>query len=271
MNNPVLETADLRAEYESLWMRFAAQQGYVQKLRSKLENDNAHIADSETKTPVREETAQRIDHLVNQDLSLRNAAYQKQRSLHVEAIENEERRIEVLSKSVKRERDGAKNDAQQLERLHDAERRGIISPARMADLRRSALGSETRSLRSEASLIEAERSRDDLKLKLQQLDSNRNIDLAGQLQAATLAMETTRIKLQSASEKLAYSGIIRSQLASGEFSTPEIKVIRGSGVLRQTGTAREDDELQPGDVVEISLRSFGKGLLEQQAGAQAAR
>jgi polysaccharide biosynthesis/export protein len=259
MNNPVLETADLRAEYDALWIRFATQQEYVVQLRSRLDGNKADQTDR-VETPVRTDTAQRVQKLASRDVSLRDAAYQEQRASYLEAIDNELRRITVLQQHAKRERDGAASDSIDFKRIQDAERRGIVSGARLADLRRTVLGSETRTLQADAKLIEAERSRDELKLKLQQLDSNHRIRLGGELQAVTLALETTRTKLQAVSEKLAYSGLIRSQLISGEFSRPRISIIRGAGSQRQATLSEEDDELRPGDVVEVSLQSFGEGL-----------
>jgi polysaccharide biosynthesis/export protein len=126
----------------------------------------------------------------------------------------------------------------------------------MADLRRSALGSESRGLQARARQIEAERTRDDLKMKLQQLDSKQRIALAEGLQSGTLALEVTRTKLQSVSEKLAYSGMIRSQLSRGSFSKPEVQIVRSSGQMSEAVPASDDDELRPGDVVEISLRGL---------------
>ena len=256
MNNPVLETADLRAEYDALWIQFATQQEYVQQFRDALGDGKATLASDNVKTPVRAETAQRIANLANKELELRSSAYQRERALYLEAIKNEERRIAVLADQSRKEQEGANNDANELKRLYEAEKRGIISPARMADIRRSALGSESRGLQARAHQIEAERTRDDWTMKLHQLDSKQRIALAEGLQSGTLALEVTRTKLQAVSEKLAYSGMIRSQLSRGSFSMPEVKIVRSSGPHSEIVPASEEDELRPGDVVEISLRGL---------------
>jgi polysaccharide export outer membrane protein len=55
------------------------------------------------------------------------------------------------------------------------------------------------------------------------------------------------------SEKLVYTGLVRSQLVRGKGSKPEISIVR-TGVGAGQIAADEEMELRPGDVIEISLQ-----------------
>ena len=41
MNNPILETADLRGEYESLWTEHAKEQAHIWRLKQELGQETA--------------------------------------------------------------------------------------------------------------------------------------------------------------------------------------------------------------------------------------
>jgi polysaccharide export outer membrane protein len=60
-------------------------------------------------------------------------------------------------------------------------------------------------------------------------------------------------KLQSVSEKLQYTAMVRSQLARGASSKPEIAIIRKGEKEQERIIASEDIELQPGDAVKVTL------------------
>ena len=68
-------------------------------------------------------------------------------------------------------------------------------------------------------------------------------------------------KLQAVSEKLLYTGAVRSQYQRGPGGKPEILIVRSgdSGAIKMV--ANEDVELQPGDFVDISLK-FDLGAVE---------
>jgi polysaccharide export outer membrane protein len=77
--------------------------------------------------------------------------------------------------------------------------------------------------------------------------------LLQELQDANMKLAAVRAKLQSTSEKLQYATIVRSQFVQGG-SQPQIVVIRMDGKSQTRILANEEYELQPGDVVEVTLR-----------------
>jgi polysaccharide export outer membrane protein len=64
-----------------------------------------------------------------------------------------------------------------------------------------------------------------------------------------------KAKLQAVGEKLQYTALVRSQLVRGAGSKPQIIIVRKAEKGRERFIAEEDSELQPGDVVEVALRS----------------
>lgn len=78
------------------------------------------------------------------------------------------------------------------------------------------------------------------------------------LQTTQVLLQTLEAKINGAGEKLLYSGAMKSQLARGSGGRPEVVVFRKSATPTNKTSIRldadQDEELLPGDVVEVSLR-----------------
>jgi polysaccharide export outer membrane protein len=100
-----------------------------------------------------------------------------------------------------------------------------------------------------------QRQREDFSRQLERLDDQRRVNLLRELQDAGVRLNQLRAKLQGVGEKLQYTALVRSQLVRGSGGKPEITVVRKGEKGRQRFIAEEDFELQPGDVVEVALRT----------------
>ncbi|NGX96024.1 MAG: exopolysaccharide biosynthesis protein, partial [Candidatus Afipia apatlaquensis] len=125
---------------------------------------------------------------------------------------------------------------------------------RVADSRRAVLMSSTRKLQTSAQLMQIKQQQDDFTRQIGKLDAERKMELLRELQDANLRLAEVRAKLQSTAEKLQYATIVKSQFVRGSGSEPQIAVIRISEKGQLRILANEESELQPGDVVEITLR-----------------
>jgi len=76
-----------------------------------------------------------------------------------------------------------------------------------------------------------------------------------EMQDATTALASTRTKLQAVSDKLRYTGMVKSQLVRGVDSQPKIEIMRVVDGRASKINADVDAELQPGDTVEVALQA----------------
>ena len=260
MNNPYLEVPDLRAEYETLWIQFANRYALAQRIAAELKGQSAIDQSQLTRSPVPAATLKSIVSLANDELKARLAAYQSEKRFHLDAIGKEEGRVDLVQTTRQREGDEAKLEAAELERLRAFKSKGYVPNSRLTEMRRSSHTSETHALQSGVQLVQAERARDDLKLKLSQFEDQYHIRLLADLQVANVNVEASRLKLEAVGEKFEYVGMVKSQLTSGRAQPPSIRIIRLSGEGRERIIADEDTKLAPGDVLEISLDSPGVPL-----------
>lgn len=257
MNNPYLEIPDLRAEYETLWTQFAS--AYTQGQRIEAELKGQAVLDSKQldNSPLSAETLRKIVSLANEELKARSAAIQGERSFYGDAIKKEDERVTLFKSESEQQGKGAQAELEQMERLRGLQNKGLLSNANMLEISRTALAAKTLELQAKAQVVQAQRSRDEMKLKLAQLDSQHRIQLMHELQQANMTLDAVRKKLQAVGEKFTYVGMIKSQLTSGHASPPKILIVRQGNSGPQEISAGEDTKLAPGDVLEISLKSPG--------------
>jgi polysaccharide export outer membrane protein len=144
--------------------------------------------------------------------------------------------------------------------------RGMLLSARVTDARRAVLLSSTMALQTATQLMQVKRQQWDVVRQLERLDDQRRIKLLQDLQEARMALGQVRAKLQSTAEKVQYAGA-RSQLMHGHELKADIVVIRKGEKGWARIPANEDFELQPGDAVEVALRSvYMTGMDAQTSG-----
>lgn len=263
MLNPVLESADLRAEYETLWTEFAKEQAHVWRLKTEL-GDSENLDQSKlTDLPLAGQTVSEIVHVEAEQLKARQTDLDRQKTFLRSAISLGEEQIAVLSEQQKQDDQGAQADIDDLQRTTDLYGKGALPSPRVADSRRAVLMSSTRKLQTSAQLMQIKQQQDNFSREVQKLDDQRRIDLLRELQDSNLKLSEIRAKLQSTAEKLQYMTIVKSQFVRGSGNQPEIVIIRASEKGRERVLANEESELQPGDVAEVTLRP---GLPNAQPG-----
>jgi polysaccharide export outer membrane protein len=254
MNNPVIEAADLQAEYESLWTEYARQQAHVWRLQQELGQKSAVVQKALLDVPLAKSAAQAIVNTEAEHLKTRQADEQAERKFLQQGIVQADEQIQVLSELQKNEDQGNQADMDELARAKELFSKGTLTVLRVTDARRAMLLSSVQKLQTIAQLMQTKRTRDDLSRQIERLNSSRRSDLLKELQDATVTLNNLRSKLQSTSEKIQYTALAKSQMAHGFGNKPAITIVRNGSTGTQNLTGNEDFELQPGDVVEVALR-----------------
>lgn len=259
MNNPVLETADLRGEYEALWTEYAREQAHVWRLKQELGQESGLDRAALLDVPVARSTALDIVNGEAEQLKARLADQQAEQKFLQRAIVQADEQIHILSEQQKTEEQANQADTEELERAKELFNRGNLTSLRVSDARRAMLLSSTRKLQTTAQLMQTKRQRDDFLRQIERLDGQRKSDTLRELQEAIVALSKIRFKLQSTGEKLQYTALAKSQLARGLGNKPSITILRNGTNGIDHLPANEESEVQPGDVVEVALRDDNPG------------
>ncbi len=267
MENPILLSADLRGEYESLWTEFAKERARVSRLNIGLgENDTLDqklLAD----VPISPSRKAEIVSVEAEYLRTDQADYEREKAFLQHSIQQGNEQIKVLSEQNAKEEQGVQADVEELQRINELFGKGSLPSPRVTDARRSVLLSSTRKLQTAAQLMQVKKQQDDIARQLERIDDQRRIKLLQDLQDARTKLGQLRAKLQSVGEKLLYTAA-RSQVMRGNELKPDLAVIRMGKSGPERMTVDQDSELQPGDVVEVTLRmddTAGKDKIAQTA------
>src|SRR6266404_384527 len=254
MNNPYLESADLRSEYGSLWTEFAKEQARMWRIKNEL-GEAAQISPGAlTDVPVARSAISEIVNAETEYLKTKQTDYQHEKAFLQSGVRQGDEQIHVLSEQQKKEEEGFQSDLEDLQKASDLFGKGSLTSPRVTDARRAVLLSSTRKLQTSAQLLQVKQQQDEFTRKLAKLDDQRRLDLLRELQDTSLRLNQIREKLQSVGEKLQYTAMVRSQLVRGAGSKPDIAVIRKGEKGPERIIASEDSELHPGDTVEVTLR-----------------
>jgi hypothetical protein len=171
------------------------------------------------------------------------------------AIAQSDNNLAVLTEQQKNEKEGADLDASDYERIRELFQRGAVPITRLTDARRSMLLSSTRSLQTQNQIEQVKKDREDARRNLQRTSDKRQIELTQDLQNAVSKIAALRNKLEAVGDKLVYTGLVKSQLVRGKGGEPDLKISRRSATGRVRRPARDDTELLPGDVLEVTLEA----------------
>jgi polysaccharide biosynthesis/export protein len=255
MNHPFLESADLRSEYVSLWTDFAKEQAHIWRMKNELGDEDNLDQKILRDVPLPQSTISEIASLEAEQLKSRQDDYLREKAFLQGGIKQSDEQITVLSEQLQKEDQGMQADSQDLQRIVDLFGKGAVPMPRVTDARRALLWSSTRKLQTTAQLMHVRKQRDDFARQLERLDDLRRFNLLRDLQDAGARLNQIKAKLQSVGEKLQFTALVRSELVRGPGGKPQIAIVRKGENGRERLAAEEDSELQPGDVVEVTLRT----------------
>lgn len=253
MNNPVLEAAELRAEYMSLWTSFAREQARLWRIKSEL-GDIKDGQDPALQAPIAPDVLDRLLRNEQDQYRTRKADLEKEKSHLQEAIRKADFQLRTLSEKRKSAETGRQDDVSDLDKVRELFNRGITPTTRLSEARRAVSFSETQVLQTITEASQVERQRDIYSRQLDRVDDERRMELLKELQETNVALAQIQAKIQSTSEKLLYTSSLQSQLLRGTGGKPDISIYRISKGGREHLLADEDAELHPGDVVNITLQ-----------------
>jgi polysaccharide export outer membrane protein len=252
----------LRSEYVTAWVNLVREHVRIWRIRTQLGENTELDLKAIPPAPVPDSVISQIVNLETEYREVSSADHERQKDYLRRSIEEAGKQVLVLSNQKQSEQEGVQADEQDLQKARAAFGNGNLPSFRVAEFRKSVLYSATRHLQTTNQLMEVERKRSEWTRELEKIDDERRIRLLAELQDATVKLTSERAKLQSAQEKLQVAGLPIPQTAD-RSSKPEITVFRSSINGKERHTVDADTELQPGDVITVSLNQEGVNVAAQ--------
>jgi len=251
-DNPFLQSATLRADYDTLWIQFAEAQSTLARLVAELTGKEAPDGVGFSDLPVDEELLTDLARSEAEQMKIRLAEIDNEKSYLQRLITQNQNRFELLSQEQTQVKDDRDADERDLQRIRGLFEKGITTADRMTAARQALFNSSVRFLSTTAELGEISDSLEGFRRQLEKVDADRRLELLGQLKEEKVALAKAISGLGAVSEKLLYVGSTRSTVDEGLAGVPRILVFDS----RDVGKGRIADEselLSPGDLIKVTL------------------
>jgi hypothetical protein len=168
----------------------------VSRLKAELGDEDTLDSNVLSDTPLPRSVISEIVRVEAALLKIHQAEYHSERAFLQRALKQAGEQIGVLTVQEEKERQGAQDDAEELQKVTDLFGKGVLPSTRVTDARRAVLLSSTRKLQTTAELMRVKRQQDDVARELERVDERRGITLLRELQDTSLRLDQLRPKLQ---------------------------------------------------------------------------
>jgi len=163
MQNPFLEAADLRNDYQTLWMKYVERQAEIWRLKAQLgqKDKGADQLERMTEAPLSAEALAAVRSNARQQLDLATDRLQSEKVFLQKSVKLADDQITLLRARQTRDDENVQVDTADYTKLKDFSERGNLPMTRLSEARRLFLFSATQSLQTGVQLTNTLRERDE--------------------------------------------------------------------------------------------------------------
>lgn len=250
MGAVALQVADLRGEYLALWTELLGKRSVIERLQAELDERatlSPAVVDS---APVESATQSSISRREADQLAVRMRDFNNEKKFLAQSIVQSDQFIASLKEQQANDKQSAELDLQDFDRNNALFAKGAVPITRVMDARRALLLSSTRELQTAVQLSDSQIRKEALVRSAQKLGDQRRARLLEDLQTASLSAIELQAKLSAVQQKMAVFG--KAGDPGGREGAVAVEIHRRG---EPSVDASLDTELQPGDVVKVSVKS----------------
>ena len=252
-DNPFVQSAALRAEYDSLWIEFANAQSSVARLAAELTGNQTLDRSGLSGLPVPEALLDELARSDSEQLSIRLTELGNDKQHLQRLIDQSQQRFNLLTEEQAQVQEDRQADTHDMDRIRALFDKGMATASRVTEARQALLNSSLRFLATAADLGATTEDLEKFKREYDKVDVDRRLDILGELKEAKVKLAKTLSDLGAVSEKLLYVGSQRSNWTEGLAGSPRITIFRGDDDQVAGKAGGEVEMLEPGDLVQITM------------------
>ncbi|SON58001.1 type I secretion membrane fusion protein, HlyD family [Hartmannibacter diazotrophicus] len=254
VDNPYMLLAQMKGEFDSFSAQVDASVLKIARIQAQLDDKSSFDVPGQKKAQLPPNSlAGQLSHLEQSQMTALDSDLKKEKAALELSIQKAGRRMDLLERQQDTDRQGMKEDVDELKRVKDLFDKGLIPITRVNDAQRSVLLSSTRDLQTSAQVAQLELEQVQLDRSREKLDEQRRIDLMKELQIEKVNLAQTRAKLESVISQMTYVDALRSDMAAGRTQKPKITITRRVDGKSTEVDGDEDTEVMPGDVISVDL------------------
>lgn len=248
MDDQLRRISELKSQYGALMSTYITAVTDAARLRTEIDGGNTIALETVTSLDLPKEVQAAIVEVAQKQLTAQGNLLLGERSYLQSAIQQNGQRVAVLREQQRQEQEGVDADIAELDRVQALASQGSVQAARVTEARRQLLLSSTRALETKAELATAEIRQADLLRQLQRLDEQRQIAALSDLQLANREAQKLYAELEGTAEQIVLSTPVAE---AGTEPTVSFTIYRTDGAQIKGKESDLDQQLQPGDVVEV--------------------
>jgi polysaccharide export outer membrane protein len=252
--NPLMTAPDLKSENESLWIDLARARARAISLKAELNASNDIDLSPIYSAPLQRSTLDEIASFEQSDLKMRIENYAKQRAFLQSSLQSAEATITALEATRQRNEEAIQLQQDAVDRMTASAAKGLVMATRIDDERHSLAEIRSQQGDSESRLVQARHDRDEIARNIEIQDEQHRAQLNDNLRDTTIQTEKLAAQIKASSEKLLYTGAVKAQLRGGSNGGPELVIYRKTNGETTQIAAKEDTEILPDDMLEVSIR-----------------
>jgi polysaccharide export outer membrane protein len=253
--NPFIQAAELRSDYQTLSTDLAREQLKQVRLQAELagktDADFGKFAD----IPISQKTFEDLASIERRSLKERmdNAA-REQASLQ-RVVDFSKAQVSALDASIAGESDNIKQQLEDTDKFKTLSEKGLITSNRVLDEQRSLNLARTRLQDNQARAALARRELENAQRAVDRFVEQRRSDLTTQLSETLANIERIKNRVEASAEKFAILGTGSSAILMAGGDGPEVTVFRAENGKQVTIRGDLDTAIEPGDVVQVQLKA----------------
>jgi polysaccharide export outer membrane protein len=251
------DPVELRREYETVSIEYAKEFFHAARVRAELEDKKTLEQQLQREVSV---AGTVISAIVDSEAKLLQAGQADVSAEQVfleDSIKKSDEQLGVLKEQEEGEAKGVESDAQELDRALKLFGSGTLVGPRVTEARRAQLLSSTRHLQTMVEVMRLQRVQDEQRRQLVRIDAQRKMKLQAEFNDANVRLAESRARLQAARQRLQPLGAAGPVPMGEDNFRPDVVVVRKVGQKWARLAAAEDFDVEPGDVIEVALRSEG--------------
>lgn len=248
------DPVELRREYEAASIEYVKEFVHTARMRAELQDKDKFEQEVPRDVPVPDAVVASIVEFEAKLLRIGRTDYLAEQAFVTEAIKKGDEQLVVLKAQEESERKGVETDEQELDRANKLFSTGALVSQRVTESRRSLLLSSTRHLQTTVEVLRLERQQDEQRRQLVRAATQRNIRTLTDLNDANVRLAGLYSRLNAVRQRLQAGGASAPTPFGDDVTRPHIAVMRKTGEKWSRLDAAEDFVVEPGDVIDVSLR-----------------
>jgi polysaccharide export outer membrane protein len=249
------DPVELRRDYESASIEYAKDFFHAVRLQAELQDKAAFQQQTPREASVLSTISSAMIKSETESLRIAKDDFRAEQTFLEDAIKKGGVQLGVLKTQEQEEAKGAESDAQDLDRVGKLFNAGNLISPRVTEARRALLLSSTRHLQTAVEVMRLQRQQDEQGRQLERMAAQRKVKLLAELNDTNVRLAVLSARLKATRERLQPLGAAGPVPAGADKLEPDVTIMRKVDQKWTRITAAADAEVEPGDVIEVALRS----------------